>query len=204
MEIRAEHLSKFYADRAVLKNINFTISRGQSMAIVGPNGSGKTTLMRIISLLIQPTGGTISYRVNGEAIDHDRTLRHLGLVGPYLQLYDDLTARENLQFFARMKELSDMEARMKELLERFRLAGREDDLVKTYSSGMKQRLKYVFALLHDPEVLMVDEPRSNLDTEGIRTVYEVLEKQKKEHILIVATNEPEDLNYTDWTLAVDA
>lgn len=204
MEIRAEDLSKFFADRAVLKNINFTISRGQSMAIVGPNGSGKTTLMRIISLLIQPTRGTISYRVNGEAIDRERTLRYLGLVGPYLQLYDDLTARENLQFFARMKELSDMEARMKDLLERFRLAGREDDLVKTYSSGMKQRLKYVFALLHDPEVLMVDEPRSNLDTEGIRTVYEVLEKQKKEHILIVATNEPEDLNYTDWTLAVNA
>jgi heme exporter protein A len=119
-------------------------------------------------------------------------------------LYEDLTAEENLHFFARMKGMGDAVERIGFLMKRFRLAGREDDLVKTYSSGMKQRLKYVFALLGKPSVLLVDEPRSNLDEEGIATVYEFLSEQKKENILIIATNDHDDLNLTDWTLPIDA
>jgi heme exporter protein A len=174
------------------------------MGITGPNGSGKTTLMRIICYLLQPSEGKVSYRLNNETIEREQIYKHIGFVGPYLELYEDLTARENLRFFAQMKDLADSDERIDALLEKFRLQGREDDLVKAYSSGMKQRLKYVFALLNKPSVLMVDEPRANLDEEGIQTVYDILSQQKKENILIVATNEREDLTYTDWTLPIDA
>lgn len=204
MEIICENLSKHFVDRPVFRNISFRISSGQAMGITGPNGSGKTTLMRIICYLLQPSQGTVSYRLNSQPLERENIYTHIGFVGPYLELYEDLTARENLQFFARMKDLTDSDERIDALLEKFRLQGREDDLVRAYSSGMKQRLKYVFALLNKPSVLMVDEPRSNLDEEGIKTVYDILSQQKKDNILIVATNEREDLTYTDWTLPINA
>ena len=123
--------------------------------------------------------------------------------GPYLELYQDLTARENLQFLGKLKRVDKLDEKIKSLMERFRLAGREDDDVKTYSSGMKQRLKYVFALLSDPQVLFVDEPRSNLDEEGIHTVYQVLQEQKKNKILVIATNDQEDIKFADRVVKID-
>ena len=126
-----------------------------------------------------------------------------GFVGPYLELYEELTAQENLQFFARMKSLKNAGERIHFLLDKFNLRGRGNDTVKTFSSGMKQRLKYTLSLLNNPEVLLVDEPRANLDEEGIRTVYSVLENHKKDKILIIATNDQDDLKLTDRELSVN-
>ncbi|MGD9899803.1 MAG: ATP-binding cassette domain-containing protein, partial [Calditrichaceae bacterium] len=180
------------------------ISSGESMAIVGPNGSGKTTLMRVLSNLIQPTKGTVTYKKNGKPIERENIFEHIGFVGPYLELYQDLTARENLEFFAKMRGVKNSSEKIAGLMKKLNLAGREDDAVKTYSSGMKQRLKYVFALLDDPEVLFVDEPRSNLDEQGINTIYEIMRDQKKDKILIIATNDPDDLEFADWTVQIHA
>ncbi len=204
MEIIAGDITKYFGEKRILKKINFSISSGESMAIVGPNGSGKTTLMRVLSNLIQPTHGTVTYKKNGKPIEREKIFQHIGLVGPYLELYQDLTARENLEFFAKMRDVKNSSEKIAGLMKKLNLAGREDDDVKTYSSGMKQRLKYVFALLDDPEVLFVDEPRSNLDEQGINTIYDIMRDQKKEKILIIATNDPDDLEFADWTVQIHA
>lgn len=193
----AENLSKFFSDFKIFKDISFKISTGQSLAVTGKNGSGKTTLIRILSRLIQPSRGKILLYNDDEIINKESFYKYIGLIGPYLELYQDLTAYENLVFFARMKEVENYSERIDFLMNMIGLKGREQDLVKTYSSGMKQRLKYVFALLNEPEILFVDEPRSNLDTQGVETVYRIFEKQKKENILILATNDEDDLQFAD-------
>jgi heme exporter protein A len=202
MKILLENIGKYFGERKIFSKINFEISSGSSVSITGPNGSGKTTLMRIISGLILPTEGKVTfYDKNNELGNRDK-YNHLGLVGPYLELYDDLTAMENLRFFSKMKRLSDQESVIYNLMEKMNLSSHDSELVKNYSSGMKQRLKYVFALLDSPEILLLDEPTSNLDKEGINTVYEIMEKQKSKGILIIATNDEADLKYGDELIAI--
>ena len=204
MKLIAESLSKNFSDCKIFKDINFNITSGQSLAITGRNGSGKTTLIRILSHLIPPSNGNLTLSQDSKIIQKEDFYKYIGLVGPYLELYQDLTAQENLLFFAKMKEIKDREERIAQLMEIMGLKGRENDLVKTYSSGMKQRLKYVFALLNEPEILYVDEPRSNLDDQGIETIYKIFEQQKKDKILIIATNESEDLKFADVQVDLNA
>ena len=202
MKILLENIGKNFGEKKIFSNINFEISSGSSVSITGPNGSGKTTLMRIISGLINPTEGNVTYYNNDSKLENRDKFSHLGLVGPYLELYDDLTAMENMQFFSKMKRISNHKNIIFELLEKMNLAGQETELVKNYSSGMKQRLKYVFALLDSPEILLLDEPTSNLDKEGINTVYEIMENQKSKGILIIATNDEADLKFGDKQIAI--
>lgn len=204
MKLIAESLAKNFSDFKIFKDISFEVSSGQCLAITGRNGSGKTTLIRILSNLIQPSTGDVSFFNNDMIIKREDRYKYMGLIGPYLELYQDLTAYENLEFFAKMKEVENYKSRIGMLMELIGLAGRENDLVKTYSSGMKQRLKYVFALLNKPEILFVDEPRSNLDDQGIQTIYNIFEQQKKDKILIIATNESEDLKFTDVQVNLNA
>lgn len=203
MQIQAKEIRKLFNNRMIFKNINIDVCSGQCVALTGANGSGKTTMIRILSHLIYPTSGKIVYRMDDKEIPKDEVYKHISLVGPYLELYQDLTARENLRFLGKLKRVADLDDKIEKLMKRFRLAGREEDDVKTYSSGMKQRLKYVFALLSDPQVLFVDEPGSNLDEEGVGTVYEVLEEQKKDKILVIATNDHDDLKFADRVVKID-
>lgn len=204
MKISVEKIVKNFGERRILRDISFSLESGQSVAVVGPNGSGKTTLVKILCGLIRPTSGKVTFRHHDNEIDPGDLYKHLGLVSPYLELYEELTAKENLKFFGRMKNIAHLDEKMNELMKRMNLAGREDDPVKTYSSGMRQRLKYVFALLDDPEILVLDEPTSNLDVDGIERVYKIMDEQKQEKILIIATNETNDLKYGDLQVAVTA
>jgi len=204
MKLIAEKISKNFEDKKILRDISFELSSGSAASIVGPNGSGKTTLVRIICGLIRPTSGEVTYIENDQHIDIQNFYHSLGLVGPYLQLYEELTARENLIFFAKLKRIKDIKNKIDLLMNRLNLAGREDDQVKTYSSGMRQRLKYVFALLGDPKILILDEPTSNLDSDGIERVYDIMREQKKNNILLIATNDVMDLKYGDFEIEVNS
>jgi heme exporter protein A len=203
MKIVMKNIAKDFGDKKIFKGIDIELDSGQSLAIVGPNGSGKTTLVKIICGLIRPSAGEIVYSFNGLPINKEDIYRHISLVSPYLELYEELSARENLNFFGRMRRVKDLSEQINRLMKLMNLAGREDDPVKTYSSGMRQRLKYVFALLNEPEVLVLDEPTSNLDRSGTDCVYEIMENQKKDKILILATNDEEDLIYGDSQVAVN-
>lgn len=204
MELIAQNVTKYFNEHLIFKEIEFGVKSGQCIAIVGPNGSGKTTLVRILSHLMPPSEGKVIYKNHQGEVKREYIHQYISLIGPYLALYDQLTAMENLTFFARMRGIKEYKSKIYVLMQQFGLAGREDDLVRTYSSGMKQRLKYVFALMSDPDVLFVDEPRANLDEEGIRTVYEVLSKRRTGKIVILATNDAEDLKLADRQVRVHA
>ena len=203
MRLTVQNLRKDFAEKTIFKDLSFEAESGQGLAVLGPNGSGKTTLLRVLANLTRPTSGEVRYYDDTNEIRLDSIYREIGYLGPYLELYQDLTARENLEFFSKIRGLDNFKSRISELMDKFGLNGRDDDTVKTYSSGMKQRLKYIFALLHQPQILFVDEPRSNLDESGIHTVYEVLTEYKKEHLLIMATNDKEDLKLADLRVRVN-
>jgi heme exporter protein A len=204
MKLTLENVGKDFENKRIFNKISFDLESGKSAAIIGPNGSGKTTLVRIVCGLIRPSRGKIVYSVNQKTIEIQDVYKHIGLVGPYLELYEELTAMENLLFFAKMKRVSHAREKILSLMDQLNLAGREDDNVRTYSSGMRQRLKYVFALLSNPEILVLDEPTSNLDSDGIDRVYEIMRIQKNKNILLIATNDQNDLKFGDFQIAVNA
>ncbi len=194
-KIVATKITQQFNQRTIFKDISFELKSGESIVFVGPNGSGKTTLIRIICQLIRPRGGEVTFYRGDSEIPQDQLYPYLGLVGPYLQLYNNLTALENYRFFAKIRGLEIEISQFKNLMETFGLRGREMDELSSYSSGMLQRVKYVMALIHQPPILILDEPTSNLDDKGTQVVYELMQTQKKDKILIIATNEPEEFRF---------
>jgi len=201
--VEATEISQKFNRRRIFEAISFKISGGQSLAITGPNGSGKTTLIKIICQLLRPTSGKLLIR-NEERIIHPHQIYpYVGLVGPYLQLYNNLSALENYTFFARIRGLTVDIQHFKQLMVRLGLQGREFDELRTYSSGMLQRMKYVVAIMHQPRILILDEPTANLDEDGSEIIYGIMEDQKKENILIIATNEPEEVKFGEETVVLN-
>jgi heme exporter protein A len=192
----ATDIAKDFNRRPIFRDISFSLSSPSSLAITGKNGAGKSTLSKILAGLIGSTRGSITYTLNDEQVGIEKFKHYIGFVSPYLNLYDEFTAMENLQLLSRIRATTQQnEVRMKELLNLVNLWQRRDDLVGTFSSGMKQRLKYAFALLHNPIVLILDEPTSNLDEEGIEFVQGIVKQQKEEGVLVVATNDKEEAGW---------
>lgn len=193
-------LAKRYGRRGIFRGVSFTLQPGQSLAITGRNGSGKSTLVRILCGLLRPSAGTVAYHL-GERPATPRERRGLiGLVAPDLILYEELSALENLRFFARVRGLQRSAAALEALLAEVGLEGRGADLVGTFSSGMRQRLKYAYALLHRPPVLFLDEPTANLDEAGVAMARACIARQRATGILVIATNDHEELQFGDRIL----
>jgi len=195
-----EKIAKTFNRRKIFSEISFSLNKSDSLAITGRNGSGKSTLLKILANVLSPTKGEIGMKINDKIVKPTDYFAYLGLVSPYLQLYDEFSGWENLDLFRRIRGVDASVDYLTELLRRVNLWERRNDYVRTYSSGMKQRLKYAFALIHRPPILLLDEPTSNLDTEGISTVYQIIEEQKKAGILIVATNDAEDMKKCEQVL----
>jgi heme exporter protein A len=166
--------------------------------ITGPNGSGKSTLVRILCAFLRPTSGTVALHLEDRKLAWLEIRSHVGLVSPDLVLYDELTAIENLSFFAQVAGFRATAAEVRQRLEEIGLSGRENDLVDSYSSGMKQRLKYCLALLRNPELLLLDEPSANLDESGKQLVDRIIKSH--EGIVVIATNEKSELEYGDQVI----
>jgi len=190
----AESVNKTFGRRLIFRDINFKLNSSTIFGISGPNGSGKSTLVKIIANIISPSSGKLVHSINGKEIKPEKLHNHIGLVSPYLVLYDEFTAYENLNYFSEIRGISFNKERVDDLLNKFLLFNRKDDLVKTYSSGMKQRLKFIFALMHSPQLIILDEPTSNLDDEGKEVVYQLVKEEGSRNVVIVASNEKTDLN----------
>ena len=189
--------TKLLEEDLIFKDISFKLNSPQIFGISGPNGSGKSTLVKIIANIISPSSGKLYQNLNGDEIKPEKLHNHIGLVSPYLVLYDEFTAYENLNYFSEIRDISFNKERVDELLNKFLLFNRRDDFVKTYSSGMKQRLKFIFALMHSPQLIILDEPTSNLDDEGKEVVYELVKGEGSRNIVIIASNEKTDLSFCD-------
>ena len=162
--IAVKGVSKIFGLRPALQNVSFDVEAGRSVVLLGPNGSGKTTLLRLLAALSTPTVGTITiggWSLPGEA---DAVRAQLGVVAHLPLLYDDLTAQENLTFYAELYNADPRQAG--EALARVGLAKRSQDLARTFSRGMQQRLAIARAMLHEPAVLLLDEPYTGLDPTG--------------------------------------
>ncbi len=163
----ARGITKRFGHRLVLKGINLSLAAGERMAIFGPNGAGKTTLLRILATVASPTTGAVEVDGIDPREEPLEARRRIGVISHHPYLYDDLTARENLRFYARMYDVPHRDARIADLAARVGLSARLDDRVGTFSHGMQQRLAMARAVLHDPEVLMLDEPEAGLDQDAL-------------------------------------
>jgi len=201
--LQSDSLSKSFGRRLIFSNINFQWQEKGIFGISGPNGSGKSTLVKIIAGLISASKGKLIHKNSGGEIIPEKLHNHIGFVSPYLVLYEEFSAWENLKIFAEIRGVTFDEARVLSYLKEFLLENRKDDLVKTYSSGMKQRLKFIFALMHSPEVLIFDEPTSNLDDDGKKVVYKIINDEGKHRIVIIASNETKDLELCSELLLLE-
>jgi len=201
--IHSQNLSKLFGRRLIFKDINFNWIEKGIFGISGPNGSGKSTLVKIVAGLIALSSGKIIHKNSGGEIIPEKLHNHIGFVSPYLVLYEEFSAWENLKIFAQIRGVTFNEERILFYLKQFLLDTRKDDLVKTYSSGMKQRLKFIFALMHSPEVLIFDEPTSNLDEEGKKVVYDIVREEGKSRLVVIASNEVKDLELCSEVLLLE-
>ncbi len=190
--IEIEQLTKAYGFLPVLRKLDLTLQRGQFVSLLGPNGSGKSTLLRMLAGLVKPTAGVI--RVGGWRIPEEAgaVRGQIGMVSHQALLYGNLTARENLRFFAQLYNLPDDEHRVSSLLKRVGLSKRAHTLVRTFSRGMQQRLSIARALLNEPEVLLFDEPYTGLDQDAGGVLDALLKDAHADgHTVIMATHQLE-------------
>jgi heme exporter protein A len=190
-------LWKYFSRTLLFKDISFDLRPGEVLAITGWNGSGKSTLLRIIAGLVRPSAGQVEMYHKDEAIPKESRRRFLGMVAPALSLYEELTAFENMEFFCKVRGVSYDRKSCLNMLDRVGLTENAHKTCKNYSSGMKQRLKLVQALIHDPPLLLLDEPGCNLDSKGMKIVEDIILQQRRFGMTVIASNEKREVDYAD-------
>ena len=186
--IEVRKLVKTFGRKPVLRGLDFSVPEGDFVAVVGPNGAGKTTLLRILASLARPTLGEVRLAGRRLPAEAGAVRRILGVVSHQPLLYGDLTAEENLRFYGRLYGVSELEARVERALETVGLRPRRRDLVRTFSRGMQQRLSIGRAILHEPLVMLLDEPHTGLDPEAAAMLDRLLGQVAGEGRTVVMTS----------------
>jgi heme exporter protein A len=202
MGIILDRIGKTFGRRVILRDVSFEVERGGSMAVTGRNGSGKSTLLKIAAGLLRPTSGEVRYALDGVEIARDALLHSVGFMAPYINLYDEFSADENLRFFAKARGIAMTVSERSKLIGRVGLDALRRDPLRAYSSGMKQRMKLAFAIMHNPAFLLLDEPSTNLDSEGIEMMHRVVNEYRARACVIIATNDPADMMLCDTAYPV--
>jgi heme exporter protein A len=186
--IKVRKLVKRFGLKTVLKGMDFEVEEGEFVGLLGPNGAGKTTFLRILSSLSRPSLGDV--RIAGYRLPHQATAvrRRLGVLSHQPLLYGDLTAEENLRFYGKMYAVENPDSRIDEVLQLVDLSHRRNDLLRTYSRGMQQRLAIARSVIHDPDILLLDEPYTGLDQDACAMLDEVLQEIAVQGRTIVMTS----------------
>ena len=191
-------------DREILSNICLNVPRGQTVAVLGANGAGKSTLLRVLASLTPPSSGELE--IFGEPLTPGATgiRSRIGVIAHQPMLYRDLSSRENLQFFGQLYDVADPEGRADEMLELVGLSGRADDAVKKLSRGMTQRIAIARALMHDPDLLLADEPFDGLDAPSTGVMETLLARLRDadKTVLLVNHNVPQSLRLADAVIVL--
>ena len=196
--VEARGVEKWYGPLPAVRGIDFALGRGDFLTVFGPNGAGKTTLLRLLCGAVKPTHGAVRVR-GGDVAEDEGARSRIGLLSHQTFLYPGLSAAENLDFFARLYGLPGRKARVAEALASVGLAERAADRVRTFSRGMQQRLALARTLLHDPEVVLLDEPYTGLDPHAAAMLRRVLERLRdgRRTVVLVTHNLSQGLELAD-------
>lgn len=191
--IKVRGLVKTFGNTIALQEVDLDVAEGEFLTVVGANGAGKTTLIHVLATLSRPTVGEIRIGGLDPARDAVTIRRRIGVVSHQPLLYGDLSAVENLTFYGRMYDVSDLPRRIEELLDWVGLSARRNDAVRTFSQGMRQRLAIARAFLHDPAILLLDEPFSGLDQQATAMLSQVLNNtsSSKPRTVVMTTHDLE-------------
>jgi len=198
-DIQAEGLKKSFGNFDALRGVDLHIKRGEFMTLFGPNGAGKTTLIKLLATLTSPTSGTLSVYGYDVRKDVNNIRSVIGVISHDPYLYDNLSAFENIKFFGTLYGLDDVDNRARSVIKQVGLEKRMNDLVRTFSRGMKQRLTVARAIVHEPKILLLDEPYTGLDQHGAQIFGEMLSdlKSQRRTILMTTHNIDEGLDLSD-------
>ena len=202
MQIYLTAASKRFNKEWIFSNLDFNFVAGQHYALIGNNGSGKSTLLQIIAGYIGLTKGQINWMNDiGQSIDSTNIYQHISIAAPYLELVEEFTALEQIAFHQQFKSIqSDIQAI--DILEKIGLSKAADKQIRNFSSGMKQRLKLALAIFDQAPILLLDEPCSNLDQEGIQTYHQLMQAYAMQKLIIVASNDPQEYQFCTQQLAL--
>ena len=188
--IHLDRVTKRFGASSALQGIDLKLESGRCMGLVGPNGAGKTTLLKILSTLTAPSSGTVTIAGLDASRAAERIRPLLGVLSHRTYLYGHLTAFENLHFYGRLLGVVQLGERIREVLETVGLATLDRQLVRTYSRGMQQRLAIARAILHRPQLLLLDEPYNALDGQAVASLQELLRQLSREgHTVVISTHD---------------
>ena len=195
MQIHFTAASKRFNKEWIFSNLDFSFVTGKHYALIGNNGSGKSTLLQIIAGYIGLTKGTIHWtNTSGEDIDSSNIFQYISIAAPYLELVEEFTALEQIAFHQQFKPIQSNLNPM-DLLDKIGLSKAADKQIRNFSSGMKQRLKLALAIFDQAPILLLDEPCSNLDQEGIQTYHQLMNAYAMHKLIIVASNDPQEYQF---------
>ena len=201
MNITLQNIGRRFNRDWIFRGIDYTFNSGMSYAILGPNGSGKSTLLQVLNASLSPSAGTISYTFQGKAIAADEVFNYLSLAAPYLELIEEFTLNEMVDFHFKFKKYGNG-LNKKELISLLNLSKSENKLIRYFSSGMKQRLKLILAFCADTPILMLDEPTSNLDTQGVDWYLSLVEQFAQNRLTIICSNQEQEYGFCNEQLSI--
>ncbi|CAN5904648.1 hypothetical protein BH24BAC1_BH24BAC1_32310 [soil metagenome] len=200
MRIEVTDLGKRYNYEWIFRKLSVSLTAGKAYALLGPNGSGKSTLLNTLSGNITPSEGTLSFFLRNTPVPVDQVYRHLSLAAPYLALVEEFTLVEALEFHRRFKSLRSLSPEA--LIDRMHLQKAKHKFIKDFSSGMRQRLKLGLALYTESPLLLLDEPTTNLDQEGVSWYLEHLHQTRQDRLILIASNVPHEYSFCDETIRI--
>ncbi|QQD14998.1 ATP-binding cassette domain-containing protein [Sphingobacterium sp. UDSM-2020] len=202
MKIILTDVGRRYNREWIFKHITYEFESGKSYAILGPNGSGKSTLLKVLSGSLAPSAGSIYYEMSDKAVDVESVFQYLSLATPYVELIEEFTLREQIQFHFKFKNYLSGYSEP-EVVQLLGLENAIDKELKFFSSGMKQRVKLALACCSDSAFVLLDEPTSNLDTAGEGWYLELVDKTKRaDRLFIICSNQEKEHNFCDQTLSI--
>jgi len=201
MKLSLENIGRRFNRDWIFRGIDYTFVSGEIYAVLGPNGSGKSTLLQVLNGSLSPSAGKISYFFEDEAVEIDAVYKHLSLAAPYLELIEEFTLDEMIDFHFKFKSYTPGIDK-NEVIELLAMPGGKNKLIKYFSSGMKQRLKLALAFCADTPMLMLDEPTSNLDTQGVDWYLNLVQKFAKNRLTIICSNQEHEYSFCDQRLNI--